>query len=108
MTEDTGRLGAEPGDFAVVIESQSGKLTEAIFADVGPNGKIGEASIALADALGVPSNPREGGVDQGIIYVVFPGSGNNQPRSTDEITAEADSLFEAFGGMDQIDTCFLA
>ena len=107
MTEDRGRLGAELGDFAVVIDIQSGQLAEAIFADVGPRGKIGEASIALADALGVPSSPRQGFVDQGIIYVVFPGSGNSQPRDIDEITVEADSLFESFGGMDQIDACFL-
>jgi len=107
MTEDRGRLGAELGDFAVVIDRQSGQLAEAIFADVGPRGKIGEASIALADALGVPSSPRQGGVDQGIIYVVFPGSGNSQPRDIDEITVEADSLFESFGGMDQSDACFL-
>ena len=106
-SEVMGQLGAELGDFAVVINSQNGQLAEAIFADQGPSGKIGEGSIALAAALGIPSSPQEGGVDQGIVYVVFPGSGNEQPRGIDEITAEAASLFEAFGGMDKIDTCFL-
>jgi hypothetical protein len=107
MAEDMGQFRAELGDFAVVINRQSGQLAEAIFTDKGPREKIGEGSIALADALGIPSNPRRGGVEQGVIYVVFPGSGNGQPRGIDEITAESDSLFEAFGGMEQIDTCFL-
>ena len=47
-------LGAQLGDFAVVINSQSGQLAEAIFADIGPWGKIGEGSIALANNLGNP------------------------------------------------------
>jgi hypothetical protein len=66
-------LGAELGDFALVINSKSGQLYEAIFADVGPRQKIGEGLVALADALGIPSSPRHGGTDDGVIYLVLPG-----------------------------------
>lgn len=99
-------LGADFGDFAVVINRDTDVYSPAIFADQGPRKKIGEGSIALADALGIPSNPRTGGTNSGVIYVVFPGSGNGRPRNINEITTEANSLFDAFGGIDQIDVCF--
>jgi len=75
-------------------------------ADQGPKGQIGEGSIALAEALGIPSNPRHGGVVSGILYLVFPGSGNAKPRPLEEITAEATRLFEAWGGTAQMGACF--
>lgn len=61
------RLGAP----ARVINLRNGKTCSAIFADIGPRDKIGEGSIALATALGVPSDPRTGGVPDGILFVVF-------------------------------------
>jgi len=35
-----------------------------------------------------------------------PGSGNGAPREVATITAEAEALFAAFGGMLQLDACF--
>jgi Fungal chitosanase of glycosyl hydrolase group 75 len=99
-------LKAKMGDFAVVINSKNHKLSHAIVADQGPKGQIGEGSIALAEALGIPSNPRHGGVASGILYLVFPGSGNGKPRPLEEITAEATRLFEAWGGTAQMGACF--
>jgi hypothetical protein len=99
-------LGAQLGDFAIVINSTNSQISGAIFADVGPRGKIGEGSIALANNLGIPSSPKHGGIDSDVIYVVFPSSGNGNPRSVDKITNEADSLFQAMGGMTQIQACF--
>ena len=69
--------GARLGDFAVVTNTRNGKSSYAIFADIGT---LGEGSIALADNLGIWSNAREGGTRGGIIFQVFPGSGNGQPR----------------------------
>src|SRR5581483_829003 len=54
------------------INLRNGKTCSAIFADFGPRDKIGEGSIALAEALGIPSDPRTGGVPDGIVYLVFP------------------------------------
>ncbi len=98
--------GAKLGDFAFVINRKNGKLSHAIIADIGPKDKLGEGSIALAETLGIPSNPRRGGTDGGVIYVVFPRSGNRNPRPLTEIETEAPKLFEAWGGMKQIDACF--
>lgn len=99
-------LNVRLGDLAVVINSKNGQRSEAIFADVGNRQKIGEGSVALADALGISSDPRYGGIDDGVIYMVFPGSGNGKPRSRDEISTEANRSFEAIGGMTQVRACF--
>jgi len=94
------------GDFAAVVNSANGRLAFAVVADVGPKGKIGEGSIALAEALGVPSSPRKGGAKNGIIYLVFPGSGNGKPRPLGEINSEGKRLFDNWGGMTQLRKCF--
>jgi len=99
-------LKAKMGDFTIVINSKNHKLSQAIIADQGPKGQIGEGSIALAEALGIPSNPRHGGAARGVLYLVFPGSGNGKPRSVEEIKPEATRLFEAWGGMVQVSACF--
>ena len=96
------QFGARLGDFAVVINIRRGIAANAIFADIGT---LGEGSIALADALGIWSNAREGGTRGGILYVVYPGSGNRRPRSLDEINSETDKIFQQWGGMEQLNSC---
>jgi ribosomal 50S subunit-recycling heat shock protein len=49
------------------------KTIEAVVADVGPRTKIGEISVAAAEMLGIPWNPRTGGVESGVLYEIFPG-----------------------------------
>ncbi len=44
--------------------------------------------MALADSLGIRSDARNGGARRGILYLVFPGSGNGRPRSIEEIKVE--------------------
>jgi hypothetical protein len=54
--------------------SYKGRSVEAVMADVGPRSKAGEASIAAAKALGIPSSPRNGGVESNsVLYEAFPG-----------------------------------
>jgi hypothetical protein len=86
--------GARRGDFAVVFNLQDGKMSPAIFADTGPDDSIGEGSVALAENLGIRSDARNGGVRRGVLYLVFPGSGNGRPRSVGEINSEAARLFK--------------
>src|SRR5262249_10034019 len=95
-------LKAKMGDFAVVINSKNHKLSPTIVADQGPKGQIGEGSIAPAEALGIPTNPRHGGAASGVLYLVFPGSGNGKPRPLEEIRAQAPTLFNAWGGTTQV------
>jgi hypothetical protein len=99
--------GAKLGDFGVAINKTNGKICYAIFADIGPKGKIGEGSIALARELELPSSPKRGGTDESIIwYLIFPNSGNGKPRPLSEINSEGEKLFEAWGGLKQLETCF--
>ena len=56
-------LGAKLGDFAVVIRPATGTYDYSVYADVGPASKIGEGSIALAAALGLPSVQRAAALD---------------------------------------------
>jgi len=99
-------LHAQLGDLAATINTTNRRSSGAIFADIGPKGHIGEGSIALADNLGISPSPKHGGIESGIIYVVFPGSGNGQPRSLNDITAVADRLFLGMKGMAQLRACF--
>ena len=99
-------LGVKLGDFAVVIRPATGAYEYAVYADVGPANKIGEGSIALAAALGVPSNPKSGGIAHGIAYIVFPGSAQRWPLSQPEIDQYGAQLFSKWGGLDKAKACF--
>ncbi len=90
------QLGARPGDFAVAFNQRNGKSSYAIFGDIGPYDRIGEGSVALAENLGIRSDARNGGARRGILYLVFPGSGNGRPRTIDEINAEGQKLLQAW------------
>lgn len=98
-------LGARPGDFSVVLNQRNARMSYAIFGDVGASDRIGEGSVALAESLGVRSNARNGGARGGILYLVFPGSGNGLPRPIEEINAEAEKLLHAWGGAEQLSAC---
>jgi hypothetical protein len=47
---------------------------DCVVADCGPFNKIGELSIAAARAIGLPSNPKNGGIsEQVVFYELWPG-----------------------------------
>jgi hypothetical protein len=53
---------------------ENGAVTWGLVGDVGPKDKLGEASIAAAEALGIPSSPKNGGTsDHKILYTLIPG-----------------------------------
>ena len=97
---------AELGDFGYLIDTRRKAEYGCVFADIGPKDHIGEGSIALARALGIPFNPRKGGTSQGVIYVVFPGSRNGWPLSDEEIQEQAKARFEEWGGMEVVTQIF--
>lgn len=96
------QFGARLGDFAVVVNVHRGTAANAIFADIGT---LGEGSIALADKIGVWSDAREGGTRGGILYLVYPGSGDHHPHTLDEINAETAKIFQDWGGMERLTSC---
>ena len=99
-------LGAKLGDLGVIIRPDQSDYDYAVYADVGPASKIGEASIALADALGIPSSPKNGGTAHGIVYIVFPGSQQGWPLSQAEIDQYGSTLFAKWGGLEKAKDCF--
>jgi hypothetical protein len=96
------KFSANLGDFGFVVNPSNGKSCGCIFADTGPEGKIGEGSIALAKKLGINSNPKGGGVEDGLAYIVFPGTKSGWPLSADEIHQKASKLFASWGGLAKI------
>lgn len=86
------------GDVGVAYNRMNGKMCFAQFAETGPADKLGEASIALATALGINANPKHGGIDtKEVVYVVFAGSGVGRGLPVAEINAMAQPIFERWG-----------
>jgi hypothetical protein len=97
---------AKLGDFATVVNLRNGKVASAIVADESaPELPMGEGSIALAALLGVDSNPRTGGIEHGIAYVIYKGSGTGKPRSGDEIVSASQRYFQTWGGQQKLNSC---
>jgi hypothetical protein len=100
-------FGIRLGDLALVTNQANGRSAYAIYADVGPNGRIGEGSMALANALGMPGNPRHDSVADGVTYLIFPGSAS---RLGDRVTARniklsGAQLYQRWGGRQKLRTC---
>jgi len=91
-------FGGAIGDIGAVVNFSNGKVAYVIAADVGPSNKLGEGSVALAEALGVNSSARSGGCNSGIGYCFFPGSGSGRPKTLEEINELGHNLFTEFGG----------
>lgn len=89
------------GCLAVVLHQSF--VTGAIVADVGPSGHYGEGSIMLAKCLNIDPSPRHGGTDSGVTYVIFDGTSQGWPRDLDEILSTAQALFDAWGGVGQLE-----
>jgi hypothetical protein len=100
-------FGIHLGDLAVVLNQENGRTAYAIFADVGPEGRIGEGSIALAKALGIPANPRHDGVEDGITYLIFSGSaaGAKGHITARNVRISAARLYREWGGRQKLRTC---
>ncbi len=81
LNSETERFGVVTGYFrkhvpGIVLGCKmlvrfNGKEAIAVAGDIGPS--FGEGSIALAEALGIPSNARHGGVDNGVEWRTYPG-----------------------------------
>lgn len=100
---------AKLGDFATVLNLKNRKVSPAIVADVSAsNLPVGEGSIALAEALAIDSSPRHGGQDGKVVFVIYPGSGNGKPRKMQDILANSNRLFEAWGGVARLDACLVS
>jgi hypothetical protein len=101
-----GLKHAKLGDFASVVNLKNDKVSAAIVADESaPKLPLGEGSIALAEAFGIDSNPRNGGSDGGVAYVIYPNSGNGKPRALEDIVRNSEHQFQMWGGLDKLRAC---
>jgi len=97
---------ARLGDFATVVNLRNGKMSGAIVADESARElPMGEGSIALAKALGIDADPRNGGTEKGVAYIVYSGSGNGKPRKLEEISSITKQHFVTWGGTPRLNGC---
>jgi hypothetical protein len=98
-------LGIKLGDIGAVVYED--KLAFAVFADFGPQTKLGEGSVELHRRLGferVKNNKiQDVGIGPGVITIVFPGSGpssrlSGQQSLLDYIETNGKTLFQKIGG----------
>ena len=100
------RFGIDVGDLGAVIYQD--KLAFAVFADTGPKGKLGEASLQLFRLLGQERLQRNGqvinsGMGGGVTTIVFPGSKpdavyQNEGNLLGYIHDRGRALFSQLGG----------
>lgn len=70
---DPADSGIENGVGNVAAVIYNGKVVYGVVGDKGPDNIIGEASYAMAEALGANPDPASGGVDASeVTYIVFP------------------------------------
>ncbi len=63
---------------------KTGRIADGVVGDQGPSFKVGELSVAYAEALAMPANPNTGGEDNFsfVVYEWFPG----RPATVNGIT----------------------
>lgn len=97
---------ARLGDFATVLNLRNGRMASALVADKSSlHPRVGEGSMALAEELGINSDPRSGGQADDVVYLIYSGSGNGRPRDLEDIETNGKLLLEAWGGLDKLSGC---
>lgn len=92
------------GDFCTAC--YKGTCTHGIVADTGPRQNFGEASMKMANTLGIDDNPKSGGIDGGVKYLVYKGSGRLAPQpipTFEQIQEIGQELFQKNQGQDILD-----
>jgi hypothetical protein len=95
-TWDYRTAGIDGG--AVVAVIYNNQVTYAVVGDTGPTGIIGESSYATAQSLGINPDPKNGGTDSGVTYIVFPHSRVNPIESHGSAVSLGQQLATQFVG----------
>jgi len=93
--------GVKMGDVAAVYYRNTNTLCSAVCADVGPRGKYGEGSMALASQLGMNPSPKHGGCNDNVVTIIFVQSHSSWPLTDDIILELVQSLLQQAGGIQQ-------
>ena len=89
----------KPGDYALVVFGDA--IYPVIVGDIGPNDKVGEASLRIAKELNALSTAYNRPVsDLKVSYIVFPGTAEKPfgPPDLDKIHARCETLVKEIGG----------
>jgi hypothetical protein len=90
----------KPGDYALVVFGDT--IYPAIVGDVGPNDKVGEASLRIAKQINTLSTPYNRPVsDLKVTYIIFPESADKPfgPPDLEKLQARCDMLVKEIGGV---------
>ncbi len=91
--------GGRVGDHAVVIAGD--RILPAIVGDVGPDDKVGEASLRIAKEINALATPNNRPVsDLKVTYLIFPGTAETPfgPPDLEKLQARCDALVKEIGG----------
>src|SRR5437773_3287123 len=94
-----GQDGIKPGDYALVVFGDA--IYPVIVGDVGPNDKVGEASLRIAKELNALSTAYNRPVsDLKVTYITFPGTAEKPfgPPDLEKIHARCEALVREIGG----------
>src|SRR5438876_1471495 len=89
----------KPGDYALVVFGDS--IYPAIVGDVGPNDKVGEASLRIAKQINTLSTPYNRPVsDLKVTYIIFPDTADKPfgPPDLEKLQARCETLVKEIGG----------
>lgn len=99
LPEGYESFGIALGDIAAIIFE--GQIEFAIFANVSRSFKLSSGSLALVRSLGLhyfDGDIRLKGIPEGVIYLIFPGSGDGTPQSPEAVRQQGKTLFKKLGG----------
>jgi hypothetical protein len=94
-----GKDAPKVGDYAVVIFADT--VYPAIVGDIGPNDKVGEASLRIAKEINALSTPYSRPVsDLKVTYLIFPGTADKPfgPPDLDKLQRRCEALVKEIGG----------
>lgn len=99
-----GKAPGQPsiGDYAIVMAD--GIIYPAVLGDLGPNSKIGEASLRICREIDSQSGEeRRPASRPEVVYLIFPGSAEKPLKAPDyeHWSERCHSLWKEFGGSDQ-------
>src|SRR5438046_8600253 len=94
-----GHDAAKTGDYALVVFGDA--IYPAIVGDIGPNDKVGEASLRIARQINPLSTPYNRPVsDLKVTYLIFPGTAEKPfgPPNLDKLQMRCGALVKEIGG----------
>src|SRR5437868_2617371 len=94
-----GSDAAHVGDYAVVIAGNT--IYPAIVGDVGPNDRVGEASLRIAKEVNALSNPNNRPISElKATYIVFNGTADSSwgPPDLEKLQARCEAVVKEIGG----------